>query len=132
MTEMGSLISILSAAGVGGIVGGIVTSFLQSWLSRRAALDERRFREKKEAYVNLLNALHRSEVERTPEAALYVGHCRNVCDLVASAAAQRHIDQLFETNPLSDGSPHPQRSKVQADLKVAMRADLGIAVPKGE
>lgn len=53
---METVVSILSAAGVGGIVGGIVTSFLQSWLSRRTTLDERRFREKKEAYVKYASA----------------------------------------------------------------------------
>jgi hypothetical protein len=36
---MDVFVPFLSAAGVGGIIGGIVTSFLQSWLSRRAALD---------------------------------------------------------------------------------------------
>jgi hypothetical protein len=104
---MESIVPILSAAGIGGIVGGIVTSFIQSWLSRRAVLDERRFREKKDAYVNVLQAIHQSEIEKTTEAALYVGYCLNVCDLVASPAVGHHIDQLFVTNCLSDGSVHP-------------------------
>ncbi|MCA0449899.1 MAG: hypothetical protein LCH62_09025 [Proteobacteria bacterium] len=123
---MENLSSIISAAGLGGIVGGLATSLLQSWLSRRAAFDERRFREKKDAYLNFLQALHRSEIERTSEAALNVGHCRNVCDLVASQAVRRAIEKIFETNPLSDGSSHPQRPKTQEALKSAMRADLGI------
>jgi len=97
---------------------------------RRAALDDRRFREKNEAYVNILHALHRSEVDGNAEAAKYVGHCRNVCDLVASAVVRSYIDQLFLTNPLGDGSAHNQRTKVLADLKAAMRADFGVIAPE--
>ena len=126
---METIVPLLSAAGVGGIVGGIVTSLLQSWLSRRAVLDEREFREKKEAYVNFLQALHRSEIEGTAEAAKYVGHWQNVCDLVASPSVRSQISQMTVTNPLSDGRVHPERPQALANLKAAMRADLGIAVP---
>jgi len=105
-----------------------VTSLLQAWLSKKAAFGERRFREKKEAYVGYLNAMHRSEIEGTSEAAKYVGHWQNVCDLVASAPVRSHIAQMLATNPLNDGSPHPERPKAMADLKAAMRADLDIEV----
>lgn len=54
---MDLIITLLSAAGLGGVVGSAVTSLLQAWLSRRAVFDERRFREKKEAYTGLLDAL---------------------------------------------------------------------------
>lgn len=58
--------NVLSAAGVGGIVGGAITSLLQSWLLRRAALDEREFQEKKEANVNFLQAMHRLRLKKRP------------------------------------------------------------------
>jgi hypothetical protein len=103
-----------------------MTSLLQAWRSRKAVLDERRFREKKDARVGYLNAMHKSEIEGTSEAAKYVGHWRNVCDLVAPASVRRHIDQMFATNPLNDGNPHPERPEALADLKAAMRADLGV------
>lgn len=127
---METFVPFLSAAGVGGIVGGIITSVVQSWLARRATFDERKFHEKKEAYVNFLQAIHESEIKGTAEAAKYVGHWRNVCDLVASPAVRHYIDQLFVTNPLSDGSAHPDRSQVLAALKATMRTDLGITVPE--
>lgn len=127
---METIVPFLSAAGVGGIIGGVITSVLQSWLSRRAVFDERKFREKKEAYVNILQAIHQSKIEGTAEAAKYVGHWRNVCDLVASPAVRRHIDQLFVTNPLSDGGAHPKRPQVLANLRTAMRADLSITAPE--
>ncbi|HEY1943674.1 MAG TPA: hypothetical protein VGH40_16305 [Roseiarcus sp.] len=122
---MESIAAIFSAAGVGGVFGGVVTSLLQAWLSRRAILDERRFDEKKEAYANLLTAIHQSEVEGTVEAAKYVGHCRNMCDLVASDSVRHQIVRLFATNPLNDGTTHPERPRVLGALKHAMRRDLG-------
>jgi hypothetical protein len=125
---MDLIITFLSAAGLGGIIGGAVTSLLQAWLSKRATLGERRFREKKEAYIGYLNAIHRSEVEGTSEAAKNVGHWQILCDLVASAPVRSHIARTFATNPLNDGNPHPERPKAMADLKTAMRADLGIEI----
>lgn len=126
--SMDVLIAFFSAAGLGGIIGSAMTSLLQAWLSRKAALNERRFREKKEAYIGYLNALYRSEIEGTSEAAKHVGHWRNVCDLVASDSVRNHIDQMFATNPVNDGRPHPERPKVLANLKAAMRSDLGVEV----
>lgn len=48
---MDMIITFLSAAGFGGIIGSAVKSLLQAWLSKKAAFGERSFREKKEAYV---------------------------------------------------------------------------------
>jgi hypothetical protein len=44
---MDAIISFLSAAGSGGIIGGVVTSFFQAWLAQRTAFNERQFQEKK-------------------------------------------------------------------------------------
>jgi hypothetical protein len=123
---MDSILPFLSAAGLGGVIGAVVTTFLQSWLSRKSALDERRFREKKDAYVNLLYAMHKSETEASPETAKLVGHCTNVIDLVGSDAVRRCCLALQATNPLASGKVHPDRPQVLADLKAAMRADLGV------
>jgi hypothetical protein len=125
---MEAILPFLSAAGLGGIIGAVVTTFLQSWLSRRTALDERRFREKKDAYVNLLYAMHRSEIEDSPEAAKLVGHWTSVIDLVGSTAVRRCCPRIRATNPLSDGAPHRDRPQALADLKSAMRANLGIDI----
>jgi hypothetical protein len=125
---MEPILPFLSAAGLGGIIGAVVTTFLQSWLSRRTALGERRFREKKDAYVNLLYAMHRSEIEAAPEAAKLVDHWTNVIDLVGSNAVRRCCLRIRATNPLPDGGHHPDRPQALADLKSAMRADLGIDI----
>jgi hypothetical protein len=106
---MESILPFLSAAGLGGIIGAVITTFLQSWLSQKSAMNERRFREKMDAYVNLLYAMHKSEVEVSPGTAKLVGHWTNVIDLVGSAAVRRCCLRLQATNPLVSGDIHPDR-----------------------
>jgi hypothetical protein len=119
------IIQLLSAAGIGGVVGSLITTMLQAWFSHRSFLASRNFQEKKEAYVGFLEALHRSEIEQTQEAAARAGHWQNRCELVAPEAVRSLIYRIFETNP-EKGKPHPDRPNVVAQLKRAMRVDLGV------
>ncbi|MBV8978537.1 MAG: hypothetical protein JOZ13_14290 [Alphaproteobacteria bacterium] len=88
-------------------------------------MENRNFQEKKEAYVGFLEALHRSEVEGTPEASLRAGHWQNRSELVAPQSVRSLIARIIETNPIA-GKTHPDRPAVIADLKAAMRSDLGV------
>ncbi|HEX4860379.1 MAG TPA: hypothetical protein VFV07_04025, partial [Rhizomicrobium sp.] len=65
-----SIVQILSAAGIGGIVGSLLTTFFQAWFTHRSYLASRDFQEKKEAYVGFLEALLISEVEGTTGASM--------------------------------------------------------------
>lgn len=123
---MADLGPILSAAGVGGVVGSLVTTLVQALFSNRAATRARDFQEKKEAYIGFLEALHRSDVEQTREASMRAGHWKNRCDLVASPSVRAVIEKIFETNPDVNGNVHPDRPKVIGDLRRAMRSDLGV------
>lgn len=116
---------VLSVAGFGGIIGSLITTALQAWFSRKFALSTRNFQEKKEAYIGFLEALHRSQVEQTQEAAERAGHWQNRCELVAPEKVRSLIVQIFETNPIG-GKPHPDRPMVISELKSAMRSDLGV------
>lgn len=123
---MTNLIQILSAAGIGGIVGSLITAFVQAYFAGRSATRTRNFQEKKEAYIGFLEALHRSDVERTRETSMHAGHWKNRCDLVASPNVRAVIERIFETNPDSRGNVHPDRPKVIEELRKAMRLDLGV------
>jgi len=118
-------VQLISAAGIGGIIGSLITTTLQAWFARQTLMSNRTFQEKKEAYTGFLEALHRSEVEQTSEASLRAGHWQNRCELVASKQVRLLITRVFETNPRG-GSFHPDRPRVIAELKQAMRMDLGI------
>ena len=68
------IIQIISAAGLGGVVGSLLTTIVQAYLARRSHLDDRSFQEKRDAFAGFLDAVHKSEIQRTEESALYVGH----------------------------------------------------------
>jgi hypothetical protein len=121
-------VHLISAAGIGGIIGSLLTTLLQAWFSHRSSLSTRNFQEKKEAYVGFLEALHRSDVERTRESSMHAGHWRNRCDLVASEKVRDVMQEIFETNPDARGEPHPDRPRVIEELRQAMRKDLAVDI----
>jgi len=116
------LIQIISAFSLGAIVAALV----QAWFSHKAYVLKRNFEEKKESYIGFLDALHTSEIERTDQSALNVGHWQNRIELVGSQAVIDACVQIKETNPTAEGV-HPKRPQVLRDLKLAMRRDLGVA-----
>lgn len=116
-----SVIQFFSAFGL----GAIVTALVQAWLSNRAYRLKRNFDERKECYIGSLDALHRSEVTRTPEAALLVGHWQNRIELVGSPEVITACERIRQTNP-NCGAVHPDRPKAMRNLKSAMREDLGV------
>jgi hypothetical protein len=120
-------IQLISAAGIGGIVGSLLTTIVQAWLSNKQHLDDRNFQEKKEAYVGYLDAAHNSEVQRTLEAAQKWGYWQNRCELVGSLAVIKLVHAIRETNPVN-GVVHPKRPQVLQELKEAMRKDLGVDI----
>lgn len=114
-------IALLSAFGL----GAVVAALLQSWLTHRSEILRRDFQEKKESYVGFLDALHKSEMQGTTEAAHNAGHWRNRIELVGSGAVIAACLRIQSTNPIG-GQTHPDRPSALRDLKDAMRSDLGV------
>jgi hypothetical protein len=111
------IIPLLTAFGL----GSIVTAFVQYWLGNKSKEDERRFREKQAAYVGLLEAYHRAAVEGTDEASKLFAYWQMRCDLVGSKDVRIAIQKIVDTNDDREG-----RTKADNELKIAMRADLGV------
>lgn len=116
-----NIIQFISAFGL----GAIATALIQAWLTRQADIAKRNFLERKECYIGLLDALHKSEVEKTEAAALNVGHWLNRIELVGAPNVISSAKRINETNPTPNGV-HPDRPQVLRDLKEAMRKDLGV------
>ena len=118
-------IQIFSAAGFGSIIGSLLTVCVQAWLSNRQLLSDRKFNEKKEAYVGFLQAAHLNEIEQTVETAINWAYWQARCQVVGSKQVSRLVQKVEETNPI-DGVIHPDRPQTLIELKEAMRDDLGI------
>jgi len=71
--------------------------------------------------VGLLEAYHRAAVEGTDEAGKQFAYWQMRCELVAPQPVREAIKRIVETNDDRIG-----REKADADMRVAMRADLGI------
>jgi hypothetical protein len=121
------LLNSLVAAGLGGVIGSLLTTFVQGWLAQRSAQNVRNFQEKREAYVGILEAIHNADINETREAALTAGYWYNRCQLVASKDVLRAMSMLFETNPLPSGEVHPKRREALEKIHAAMRRDLRVA-----
>lgn len=114
---MGDIVPLLTAFGL----GSIVTALVQAWLANRSIRDERRFKEKQDAYVGLLQAYHRCAMEGTKEAAKEFGYWQMRCELVAPLAVRKSIERIVETNDDQAG-----RAVAHENLKAVIRADLAI------
>jgi hypothetical protein len=117
------ILQIIFAGGLGAVIGTVIQSV---WASKTAK-EQRTYQEKKEAYVGFLNAIHRSEIEKTHEAALYAGHWQFICEIVGNQSVRDCLKRYEESNPI-DGKAHPERREVMEDLKEAMRQELGFSV----
>ncbi len=118
-------IQILSAAGIGGIIGSLLTTLVQAWITNKQHLNNRSFQEKKEVYAGFLDAILKSDVKNTDETASLLAHWMNRIELVGNAETIKLVHRFFETNPVND-EVHPERPQVFKDLKEAMRKDLGV------
>ena len=114
---MDTLGALLAAFGL----GSIATAFVQQWLTNKSKKRDRQLDEKKAAYIGLLEAYHRAAVEGTDEASKLFAYWQMRCELVGSEAVRDAIRRIAETNDDRAG-----RIRADKDLKVAMRADLGI------
>ncbi len=117
------IIQLISAAGIGGIVGSLLTTVVQSWLADQSYLTNRNFQEKKEAYVGFLKAGHLNEIEQSHASSMEWAYWKARCELVASPKVIELVNKMEETNPI-DGQIHPDRLQVWTNLKEAMREDL--------
>ncbi|MEQ1931814.1 MAG: hypothetical protein ABL957_14955 [Parvularculaceae bacterium] len=108
-------LSLFTAAGL----GSILTVALQSWLESRGRKRERSFNEKKEAYVGLLDALRKVNIDATlanrKECGYWLARMRLIAPLPLVSAADAFAS-------LSDGKTD---AKSEFDALVqGMRSDL--------
>lgn len=105
---------------LGGLgLGGIVATVAQTVLTRRHASHEKRYAEKRRAYLGLLKALYATEVDGV-SAKIY-GHWLNRVSLFGNPEVIEFGRQMMRTGPNT-----PEREDVFQRLLSAMRRDLGV------
>jgi hypothetical protein len=115
---METIVPFLAAFGL----GSIVTALVQAALTNRTRGLDRRFGEKQAAYIGLLEAYYRANVEDSDETSKTFAYWQMRCELVASRSVRDAIARIVATNDDPDG-----RLRADTDLKAAMRADLKFA-----
>lgn len=109
-------ITLFSAAGL----GALTPVSAQWFFSNRMAIRERRYLERKEAYIGLLDAWANQDKKNfKPDTFIDVGHWLLRAKLVASEDVLKLLNQWEKCPPGTD-----QRIKVTGNLKQAMREDL--------
>jgi len=113
-----SLISLLTAFGL----GSVITVIIQSWLQARSKTLERSFKERKEVYVGLLEVYHEAAVNPSEKSAKKFAYWQMRCELVAPIEVRKAIQSIVDTN-----NDIAQRYVAHEKLKQKLRADLGIS-----
>lgn len=112
-----SIISLLTAFGL----GSIVTALVQAWLKNRSEHNVRSFQEKQAAYIGLLEAYHQAAIKPSQEAAKNFAYWQMRCELVAPERVRAAIQSIVDTNDDRKG-----RDLAHEELKCAMREDLNL------
>ena len=113
------IIQLLSAAGIGGIIGSLLTTVVQSWLSYKHDVANRNFQEKKEAHIGLLEAYRKACLKSGKDEKNNFAYWAVRCDLVAPKEIRLLIEQMKTQN-------YEQQDKAFNKVRQLMRKDLDV------
>ncbi len=106
---------------IGGLgLGSLLTSFVNHFLNKRSQIDSRLYQEKREAYLGLLEALHKAAVSPSDLNSKNFALWQTRVNLFGSMGVSKSVEGMIATN---DG-PRSERDKVFRTLVDEMRLDL--------
>lgn len=108
---------------IGGLgLGSLLKSAIDHFITRRAAVSDRLYQEKREAYLGLLDALHRAAVEPSDKNSKNYALWQTRCELFGSPKVARFAQEIVDTN----AGPPAERDRAFQGLVHAMRQDLSL------
>lgn len=121
MESYQSLMTLLAGLGL----GSVITNLIQHLLTRRSKVEDTRFVERKEAFINLLAAI--AELDKllgdsTNEVEVHYALCAARVKLVASKGVLKILDTWRDYEPDS-----AERNEAVNSLIEEMRRDLGVS-----
>ncbi|KXU78577.1 hypothetical protein [Aeromonas enteropelogenes] len=110
---------------ISGIVGGLgigtlLNSIISNVIARSAKRTDRLYEEKRNAYLGLLDALHKAAVHPSDAASKEFALWQTRCNLFGSEEVSRYTQRIIDTN---DG-PRSERNDAFDGLLKAMKTDL--------
>jgi len=106
---------------LGGLgLGSLLKSYIDHFNARRATTSDRLYQEKREAYLGLLDALHKAAVHSSDENSKNYALWQTRCQLFGSLEVAQFAQAMTDTN---DG-PISAREGAFAGLIKAMKDDL--------
>lgn len=114
--EVNTLLAVLGGLGVGSLLNSLVAYFT----NQRSKQKERRYEEKKAAYIGLLTSLHDAAVSPSDINSKAYALWQTKCQIFGSEKVIRFTQEIVDTN---DG-PKEERHKAFLSLLSAIRQDL--------
>lgn len=108
--------SLVGGLGIGALLTGVVNYFL----NRKLSIENRCYQEKRDAYLGLLEALHRAAVEPSDSSSKSFALWQTRVQLFGAEGVARGVQGIIDTN---DG-PRAEREKYFRQTIEEMRKDL--------
>lgn len=110
---------------ISGIVGGLgfgtlINTAYSDWRTRAAKRTDRLYEEKRNAYLGLLDALHKAAVEPSDAASKAFALWQTRCNLFGSEEVSLYAQRIIDTN----NGPRSERNEAFNGLLKAMKTDL--------
>lgn len=113
------LLSMLASL-IGGLgLGALFNSMLTIYVNQRVKNRDKRYNEKKDAYLELLSALRNLNVHHTDEHLKDYALCELKCSLFGSTSVIYYLEKMKNTIPESE-----ERNVIFNELIESMKADL--------
>lgn len=116
--EINTILAILGGLGVGSLLNSIFTHIT----SQKSKHKERRYEEKKSAYIGLLSSLHDAAVTPSDKNSKAYALWQTRCQIFGSDEVAEFAQKIVDTN---DGSKQ-ERSKAFQGLLNAIKRDLHV------